>query len=142
MKNEEYPLLMSPLNDRQSPCPARNRAKSLFGKQTTLCEFISILVYAVMLSGCASTVRRPETTRSYIPESEVRSAVALNQIYSLSAKQRLMYEKRASRGDIEAAQALLKYHQMVTGNEKQYRRWSRVVARLQEAGRRQNRSGP
>jgi hypothetical protein len=80
--------------------------------------------------------QRPEPTISYIPISEIETARGGAQIYNLTRRQRLLYEKRAyENNDIWAAKTLVEYHEMVTRDEKQYHHWLRVVARLEKIQR-------
>lgn len=87
-------------------------------------------------------MQRTEPTISYIPLSQIETARGGAQIYSLTRRKRLMYEKRASENnDIVAAKILVEYHEMITRDEKQYQHWLRVVARLEKTQREKTEDG-
>jgi hypothetical protein len=142
MNRDDIQLLMFPIDCQESRHQARTCAMQLSRKQRILSSFSLIFVCTCVVSSCTSTLRRPEPTTSYIPISEIRTAQGGSQIYNLSKHKRLMCERRASEGDIVAAKTLLEYHEMVTKDEKQYQRWSRVVARLEKAQRRREKRLP
>lgn len=104
---------------------------------TVLFNFSLIFACAFAVGGCATNEQRIEPTTSCISKSEAETAVGGPQVYNLSPSQRRLCEKRASEGDIVAAKTLVEYHEMITRDEKQYRHWLKVVARLEKAQNRQ-----
>jgi hypothetical protein len=87
-------------------------------------------------------MQRSGPTISYIPISEMETARGGAQAYSLTRRQRLMYEKRAYEdNDILDARIVAEYHEMITKDEKQYQHWLRVVARLEKIHREKARDG-
>jgi hypothetical protein len=108
-------------------------ALSIFRKKLSGGELRCILVWALLVNGCASTIPKTEVTTEYIPRSEIKNYRGGPQVYDLSPRQRRICEERAAQGDIMAAKTLVEYHEMITRDSKQYRHWLRVVARLQKA---------
>jgi hypothetical protein len=51
-------------------------------------------------------------------------------------QERKLCAKKAAEGDIEAAEKLVMFHSVVTGDDERVKHWQRVVARLEKAARR------
>ena len=93
-----------------------------------------ILALCAVFLGCSGrTASSIRPTASYIPREEIESASSGYEIYFLSERVRLRCERAASKGDILAAKRLVEHHEMITRDEKQFRHWLAVVARLQKA---------
>lgn len=135
-KKNRSPMLSAPF--RKNSQEGWISAASLFRKKPTVGELRCILVCALLVSGCASTIRKPEPTVEYIRDTDIRHYRGGSQIYYLSPRQRRICEKRAAKGDIVAAKTLVEYHEMITRDVKQYHHWLQVVARLEKAQRRRD----
>lgn len=81
------------------------------------------LACAICLTACATPTETVRVTDDYRAAAES---------YYLSPRERAVCEKKALQGDILAAKQLVTYHLGVTGDEKQYHHWLRVVERLQK----------
>jgi uncharacterized ParB-like nuclease family protein len=86
---------------------------------------------AISQAACTTVKTATNATTERVPAdvSGFRGA----QYFNMSERERLRCERRASQGDILAAKKLVTYHEMVTGDDQQYRHWLVVVARLQNA---------
>jgi hypothetical protein len=123
------------------PASLFRRGKESASQNALICKvsarilpnFSWILVCALLVNGCVSTIPKIEVTTEYIPRSEIKNYRGGPQVYDLSPRQRRICEERAAKGDIMAAKTLVEYHEMITRDSKQYRHWLRVVARLQKA---------
>jgi hypothetical protein len=108
-------------------------AALLFRKKPSVGELRCILVCALLVSGCASTIRHSEPTVEQIRDTDITHYRGGSQYYNLSPRQRRRCEERAAQGDIVAAKTLVEYHEMITRDVKQYHHWLKVVARLEKA---------
>lgn len=88
---------------------------------------------AATATGCIACSNAPKPTVEYIAHPEQYRAAA--ESFNLTVAEQRRLEKRALRGDITAAKRLVDYHDGLTGDEQQYRRWMAVVARLEKQRR-------
>jgi hypothetical protein len=86
-----------------------------------LAKALVILVVSLLMMCCSIPTKRVVVTDDFHAAAEC---------YYLSPQEKAKLEKRALKGDLRAAKRLAAYHEGYSGDEKEHRRWSAVVARI------------